>query len=41
MFEYIESAKRESGDDNIVTFLTAAVIAMAAVVMAATSFAII
>lgn len=41
MIEFIESAKRESGDTNVVTFLTTAVIVLAGVVMAATSFAII
>ena len=37
MNEFIESAKRESGDSHIVTILTGAVIAMTAVLMAATS----
>jgi hypothetical protein len=41
MKEFIESARRESGDTNVVTFLTTAVIALAAVVMAATSFAMV
>ncbi|HWA04260.1 MAG TPA: hypothetical protein VG819_12125 [Rhizomicrobium sp.] len=41
MNEFIESARRETGDTGIVTALTTAVIAMAAVLMAATSFAII
>jgi hypothetical protein len=41
MKEFIESAQRESGDSNIVTVLTTAIIAMAAVVMAATSFSLI
>ena len=38
MKEFIESAKRETGDSNVVTLLTTAVIALAAIVMAATSF---
>jgi hypothetical protein len=41
MTQYIESAKRETGDSNIVTILTTAVIAAAAVLMAATSFSLI
>jgi hypothetical protein len=41
MFEFLESAKRESGDTGVVTFLTTAVIALAAVVMAATSLSLI
>jgi|KBSMisStandDraft_5_1062788.scaffolds.fasta_scaffold972128_2 hypothetical protein len=41
MLEFIESAKRESGDTDVVTVLTTAVIVLAGVVMAATSFAII
>ena len=41
MKEFIESAKRETGDSNIVTILTTAVIAVAAVLMAATSFSLI
>jgi hypothetical protein len=41
MREFIESAKRESGDSYIVTILTTAIIAMAAVVMAATSFSLV
>ena len=41
MNQYIESAKRESGDTDVVTILTTAVIVLAGVVMAATSFAII
>jgi hypothetical protein len=41
MREFIESAKRESGDSNIVTILTTAIIAMAAVVMAATSLSLV
>ena len=41
MREFIESAKRETGDTDVVTVLTAAVIVLAGVVMAATSFAII
>jgi hypothetical protein len=41
MIEYIESAKRETGDTNIVSFLTAAIIAMAAVLLAATSFSLV
>jgi len=41
MKEFIESAKRETGDTDVVTALTTAVIVLAGVVMAATSFAII
>jgi hypothetical protein len=41
MREFIESARRETGDSNVVTLLTTAVIALAAVVMAATSFALV
>lgn len=41
MTDYLESAQRETGDTNVVTLLTTAVIAMAALVMAATSFALI
>jgi hypothetical protein len=41
MREFIESARRETGDSHVVTLLTTAVIALAAVVMAATSFAIV
>jgi hypothetical protein len=41
MKEFIESASRETGDTNVVTLLTTAVIAMAAIVMAAASFAIV
>ena len=41
MIDYIESAKRETGDTNVVTFLTTAIIAMAAVLLAATSFALV
>jgi hypothetical protein len=41
MNEFIDSAKRESGDTGVVNLLTTAVIALAAVVMAATSLAII
>lgn len=41
MKEFIESAKRETGDSNVVTVLTTAIIAMAAVVMAATSLSLI
>jgi hypothetical protein len=41
MNQYIDSAKRESGDSNVVTILTTAIIAMAAVVMAATSLSLI
>jgi hypothetical protein len=41
MKDFMESAARETGDTNAVTLLTAAVIALAAVVMAATSFAIV
>ena len=41
MKEFIESAQRESGDSNVVTLLTTAIIAMAAVVMAATSLSLI
>jgi len=41
MKEFIESAQRESGDSNVVTLLTTAVIALAAVVMAATSFTLV
>jgi hypothetical protein len=41
MREFIESARRETGDTNVVTLLTTAVIALAAVVMAATSFALV
>jgi hypothetical protein len=41
MIEYMESAKRESGDTGVVTFLTTAVIAIAAVVMAATSLSLV
>lgn len=41
MREFIESAKRETGDTNVVTLLTTAVIALAAVVMAATSYAMV
>lgn len=38
MKEFIESAQRETGDSHVVTLLTTAVIALAAIVMAATSF---
>ena len=41
MNQYIESAKRESGDSNIVPILTTAIIAMAALVMAATSLSLV
>jgi len=41
MNSYIESAKRESGDSNVVTILTTAIIAVAAVLMAATSFSLV
>jgi hypothetical protein len=41
MTDYIASAARETGDTNIVTFLTTAIIALAAVVMAATSFSLV
>jgi len=41
MREFIESTRRETGDSNVVTLLTTAVIVLAAVVMAATSFAIV
>jgi ribosomal protein S7 len=41
MKEFMESASRETGDTNVVTLLTTAVIAMAAVVMATASFAIV
>ena len=41
MKEFIESAKRETGDSNVVTILTTAVIAAAAMLMAATSFSLI
>jgi hypothetical protein len=41
MIDYIESAKRETGDTNVVTFLTTAIIAMAAVLLAATSFSLV
>ena len=39
MIDYIESAKRETGDTNVVTFLTTAIIAMAAVLLAASPLA--
>ncbi len=41
MREFIESAKRETGDSGVVTVLTTAIIAMAALVMAATSFSLV
>ena len=41
MNQFIESAKRETGDSNVVTVLTTAIIAMAAVLLAATSFSLI
>ena len=41
MNSYIESAKRESGDSNVVTILTTVVIAAAAMLVAATSFALV
>ena len=41
MNQYIESAKRESGDSNVVTILTTMVIAAAAMLVAATSFALV
>ncbi|MEI9930658.1 MAG: hypothetical protein WDM89_08930 [Rhizomicrobium sp.] len=41
MREFIESAKRETGDSNVVTILTTAVIAAAAMLMAATSFSLV
>ena len=41
MGEFIESASRESGDTGVVKFFTTAIIIMAGVLMAATSFAII
>ncbi len=41
MSEFIESALRETGDTGTVTFLTAAIIALAGALMAATSFALI
>jgi hypothetical protein len=41
MSHYIESAKRESGDSNVVTILTTAIIVVAGVLMAATSYALV
>ena len=41
MKEFIESAKRETGDSNIVTILTTAVIFAAAALMAATSLSLV
>jgi hypothetical protein len=41
MTQYIESAQRESGDSNVVTILTTAIIAVAAVLMAATSLSLV
>ena len=41
MKDFVDSASRETGDDNVVTLLTTAIIALAAIVMAATSFAIV
>ncbi len=41
MNQYIDSAKRESGDSNVVTILTTAIIVVAGVLMAATSFALV
>ncbi len=41
MNEFVESARRETGDSNMVSFLTAALIAGAAVLLIATSFAVI
>jgi hypothetical protein len=41
MTNFIESAKRESGDSNVVTILTTAIIVVAGVLMAATSYALV
>ncbi|HTT98231.1 MAG TPA: hypothetical protein VMF58_09290 [Rhizomicrobium sp.] len=41
MNEFIESAKRETGDSNVITILTTALIAATAVLMAATSFSLV
>ena len=41
MREFIEGARRETGDSNIVTILTTAMIAAAAMLMAATSFSLV
>jgi hypothetical protein len=41
MHEFVESARRETGDSNVVSFLTSALIAAAAVLLIATSFAVI
>ncbi|HVU21285.1 MAG TPA: hypothetical protein VHE09_11190 [Rhizomicrobium sp.] len=41
MNEFIDSAKRETGDSSIVTILTTALIAAAAMLMAATSFSLV
>lgn len=41
MHEFIESARRETGDTGIVSFLSTALIAVAAVLLVATSFALV
>jgi hypothetical protein len=41
MTEFLESAKRETGDSNIVSFLTTALIVAAGALFVATSFSLI
>lgn len=41
MREFIESAKRETGDTGFVSFLSTALIAAAAALFVATSFALV
>jgi hypothetical protein len=41
MHEFVESARRETGDSTMVSVLTAALIAAAAGLLIATSFAVI
>ena len=41
MHEFVESARRETGDSNLVSFLTAALIAAAGLLLVATSLAMI
>jgi hypothetical protein len=41
MNEFLESAKRETGDTNIVSLLTAALIVAAGALFVATSFSLI
>jgi hypothetical protein len=41
MHEFVESARRETGDTNFVSFLTGALIVAAGLLLVATSFAVI